>query len=101
VLQRFEAVDGGWGYYDFTFQTQRPAADTASFMSAAVLVALHDAKATGVEIPKKTTDRAIASITRQQRGDASYLYGEYLHNAPVMGINLTEGSLRRNPACNA
>lgn len=101
MLQRFEAVDGGWGYYDFTFQTQRPAADTASFMSAAVLIALHDAKATDVEIPKKITDRAIASINRQQRGDASYLYGEYLHDRPVMGINLAEGSLGRTQACNA
>jgi Squalene-hopene cyclase C-terminal domain len=101
MLERFEAVDGGWGYYDFKFQTQRPAADTASFMSAAVLIALQDAKPIGVEIPRKVTDRAIASINRQQRGDASYLYGEYLHNAPVMGINLSEGSLGRTQACNA
>ncbi len=101
MLERFEAVDGGWGYYDFQFQTQRPASFTASFMSAAVLIALHDAKEIGSEIPKKITDRAIASINRQQRGDASYLYGEYLHNAPVMGINLAEGSLGRTQACNA
>ena len=101
MLTRFEAVDGGWGYYDFTFHTQRPAADTASFMSAAVLLALHDAKEIGADVPKKIVDRAIASINRQQKGDLSYLYGEYLRNEPVLSINLPESSLGRTQACNA
>jgi hypothetical protein len=101
MLTRFEAVDGGWGYYDFTFQTQRPAADTASFMSAAVVLALHDAKQIGAEVPKKIVDRAIASINRQQKGDLSYLYGEYLRNQPVFSINTPQSSLGRTQACNA
>lgn len=101
MLTRFEAVDGGWGYYDFEFQTQRPASYTASFMSAAVLLALHDAKQIGVEVPQKIVDRAIASINRQQKGDLSYLYGEYLRNEPVYSINQPQSSLGRTQACNA
>jgi hypothetical protein len=101
MLTRFEAVDGGWGYYDFTFQTQRPAADTASFMSAAVLLALHDAKEIGADVPQKIVDRAIVSINHQQKGDLSYLYGEYLRNQPVYSINQPQSSLGRTQACNA
>src|SRR5438128_2668087 len=83
-LDGYEAVDGGWGYYDFEFQTKIPASYTASFMSAAVLIALHDAKQiVGVDPPQKLVERAIASINRQQKPDLSYLYGEYLRNMPV------------------
>jgi hypothetical protein len=102
MLGRYEAVDGGWGYYDFEFQTQIPASYTASFMSAAVLIALHDAKQiAGVDPPQKLVDRAIASINRQQKPDLSYLYGEYLRNMPVSPINQTGSSLGRTQACNA
>jgi hypothetical protein len=102
MLGRYEAVDGGWGYYDFEFQTQIPASYTASFMSAAVLLALDDAKRiAGVAPPQKLVDRALASINRQQKPDLSYLYGEYLRNMPVSPINQTGSSLGRTQACNA
>src|SRR5437762_1306591 len=38
-LTRYESVDGGWGYYDFGAQTQRPNASSTSFVNAAVLEA--------------------------------------------------------------
>ncbi|HEV2970145.1 MAG TPA: prenyltransferase/squalene oxidase repeat-containing protein [Pirellulales bacterium] len=100
LLHRYEAVNGGWGYYDFEFQTQQPAADTASFMSAAVLVALKKAQQIGVEVPRKVVDRAIASIHRQQKPDLSYLYGEYMWYAPAAPINLPGSSLGRTQSCN-
>jgi hypothetical protein len=100
LLRRYEAVDGGWGYYDFTFQTQQPAAFTASFMSASVLVALKKAEQIHIDVPRKTVDRAIASINRQQKPDLSYLYGEYLRDRPMLSINLPGSSLGRTQACN-
>ena len=39
----------------------------------------------GVEIPKRLTDRAIAAIHRQRLPDHSYLYGEYLKYKPRAG----------------
>ena len=45
MLERYEVVDGGWAYYDFNAHTQRPSGSTMSFVTAAVLVALHEAEA--------------------------------------------------------
>ncbi len=101
MLGRYEAVDGGWGYYDFKYQTQKTAAMTTSFMSATMLVALHGAQDLGIEAPPKLVERAMASIYRQQKSDLSYLYGEYLHARPLHPVNTPQGSLGRTQACNA
>ena len=82
MLQKYESVDGGWGYYDFNLQTKQPSGSSISFVNATGLVALKDAQDQGVEIPKRLTDRAIAAIHRQRLPDHSYLYGEYLKYKP-------------------
>ena len=100
MLQKYESVDGGWGYYDFNLQTKQPSGSSISFVNATGLVALKDAQDQGVEIPKRLTDRAIAAIHRQRLPDHSYLYGEYLKYKPRRGINRPAGSLGRSHACN-
>lgn len=100
LLGRYESVDGGWGYYDFKVGSQTPASSSTSFVNAAVLVAMAEARTTGVEPPKKMVDKAITSLKRQQLPDYSYLYGEYLKWQPVRGINRPGGSLGRSQACN-
>ena len=99
-LQDYESVDGGWGYYDFKYQSRRPTTDATPFMTATVLVGLDDAKKIGLEVPKNHSQRAIDSILRQQKTDLSYFYGEYLKNRPMQGINRPGGSLGRSQACN-
>jgi hypothetical protein len=99
-LVRYESALGGWGYYDFTAGTQRPASDSTSFVNAAVLVALHEAKELGLEPPPKLIQRAIDITLFQRLPDFSYLYGTYLRQMPRMGINLPGGSLGRSQACN-
>jgi hypothetical protein len=100
MLERYEVVDGGWAYYDFNAQTQKPSGSTLSFVTAAALVALHEAKQAGVEPPQRMIDRATASILRQRKSDFSYLYGEYLKNRPMMPVNRPGGSVGRSQACN-
>ncbi|PYI89399.1 MAG: hypothetical protein DME26_01370 [Verrucomicrobia bacterium] len=100
LLRRYESVDGGWGYYDFRVGAKRPATDSTSFLTATVLIAFHEAKNIGVEIPEDVLNRGIASINRQRKNDHSYLYGEYLHWQPMMPINRPGGSLGRSQACN-
>ncbi len=99
-LQRYESVDGGWGYYDFRAGTKRPASSSISFTTATALVALYEARKIGIDVPDKLVERAIASIERQRKNDNSYLYGEYLKMRPLYGINRPGGSLGRSQACN-
>lgn len=99
-LQRYESVDGGWGYYDFRVGTKHPASSSISFTTATALVALHEAKQIGITVPDKLVERAIAAIGRQRKSDNSYMYGEYLKMRPLYGINRPGGSLGRSQACN-
>ncbi len=99
-LQRYESVDGGWGYYDFRYQAKQPSSSSISFVNATGLVALYEAKQIGVKVPERLVKRAVAAIGRQQKSDFSYLYGEYLKDRPMRGINRPGGSLGRSQACN-
>ena len=100
MLQTYESIDGGWGYYDFNAQTKQPSGSSISFVNATGLVALKDANKTGVEVPLKLVKRALDAIKRQRLPDHSYLYGEYLKYRPRSGINRPAGSLGRSHACN-
>ena len=99
-LGDYSSVDGGWGYYDFRYQTAQPSSSSISFVNAAALVALHEAKLAGYEPPQKMIDKAIAATNRQRLPDFSYVYGEYLKMQPRRGINRPGGSLGRSQACN-
>src|SRR5581483_28835 len=98
-LTRYEAVDGGWGYYDFKIGAAHPATDSTSFVNAAVLLSLHEAKPIA-EPPAKLVKRAVAATERQRMPGNSYLYGEYLKYRAGMDINMPGGSLGRSQACN-
>ncbi len=101
LLGRYESIDGGWGYYDFRIGTARPSSDSISFTSATCLIAFREAEALpGVVLPRELVDRAIDSINRQRKSDHSYLYGEYLDQMPMRGINRPGGSLGRSQVCN-
>ncbi len=101
MLDRFESVDGGWGYYDFRYQGNQPTSSSISFVNGTILIAMGEAKEIGVEPPERTVKRAIAAINRQRKPDFSYMYGEYLKYQPMRGINRPGGSLGRTQCCNA
>lgn len=100
MLVRYESVDGGWGYYDFRAQARKPTGASISFVNGTVLVAFKAAQDVGIEVPDKIVKRAVAAILRQQKPDFTYLYGEYLKNTPMRGINRPGGSLGRSQVCN-
>lgn len=100
MLTRYESVDGGWGYYDFRYQARKPTSDSISFVNGAVLTAFAELKCLGIQPPERIVTRAIAATKRQQKPDFSYLYGEYLKDAPMRGINRPGGSLGRSQCCN-
>lgn len=102
LLRRYEGIDGGWGYYDFGAQTQKPNVEPTSFTTATVLIALHEAQSVGVEFPEKPLRRAIVSVQRQRKPDFSYYYSDNgpVSNRPMWSINRPGGSLGRSQACN-
>lgn len=99
-LSKYESVDGGWGYYDFRYQAQKPTSDSISFVNGTVLIAFAEARDIGVDPPERIVKRAVAALLRQQKPDFSYLYGEYLQYQPMRGINRPGGSLGRSQCCN-
>jgi hypothetical protein len=101
LLDRYESVDGGWGYYDFEIGSRKPAASPNSFTTATVLLALADARDLGVSVPQPLIDRGLTVIRRQAKPDRSYLYGDYLKYVPAHPVNRPGGSLGRSHACNA
>ncbi|MFM7117268.1 MAG: prenyltransferase/squalene oxidase repeat-containing protein [Planctomycetota bacterium] len=100
LLGRYESVHGGWGYYDFAMQLQKPSSDPNSFTTATVLYAFHLAQGTGVSVPKKLIDRGLDVIRRQQRPDLGYLYSENFLYRTGADINKPGGSVGRSQACN-
>ncbi len=100
-LVRYESVNGGWGYYDFSVGARKPASSSTSFASATVLVALWEAKVLGIAAPPRLVSRAIRSIQRQRKPDFSYLYSDGFRLYPMASINRPGGSLARSQACNA
>jgi hypothetical protein len=100
LLQRYEDVEGGWCYYDFRIRTQRPAGSSTSFLTAAVLVALHEAQGLGIEVPERLVQRAVDSVVRQRNPDFSYWYGSNYTWRPHSRINTAGGTLSRSQACN-
>lgn len=99
-LDRYEYLNGGWGYYDFDAHTQVPGSSPNSFTTATALVALKEARELGVDVPQTMVDKAIASVERQRNPDFTYAYGEYLMMRPRYPINRPGGSLGRSQACN-
>ncbi|MCA9186591.1 MAG: hypothetical protein KDA99_13275, partial [Planctomycetales bacterium] len=101
-LDRYESVDGGWGYYDFRAYAQQPSSNPTSFTTATALIAFHDARSLGIEIPDRLVRRAIACVERQQKPDFSYYYSDNgpVDNQPMRSINRPGGSLGRSQACN-
>ena len=69
MLEKYESIDGGWGYYDFRALTKKPSGSSISFVNATGLVALKDAEKVGIEKPLKLVTRSISAIHRQKLPD--------------------------------
>ena len=101
-LEQYEFLGGGWGYYEFEpFHFSRPAGDPNSFTTATVLIALHEARNAGVEVPQKMIERGLAEVRRQRSPNFTYHYSRNWWQRPMGEINRPAGSLGRSQACNA
>ena len=70
MLQKYESVDGGWGYYDFRYQTKQPSSSSISFTNSTALVALKAAQEIGINVPERLTKEHLM----QQRDNKSLTF---------------------------
>jgi hypothetical protein len=99
-LEAYESYNGGWFYYDFDAHGQNPSEGPASFSTAAGLVALWEARQSGLDVPQKLVERAMSRMHDMRLPDGNFLYGYYLRFYPQHPINKTQGSVGRNQSCN-
>ncbi|HUS38365.1 MAG: hypothetical protein WBF93_06595 [Pirellulales bacterium] len=100
LLNRYESVNGGWGYYDFGAHTQKPASMPTSFTTATCLIALKEARDAGFEVDEKLFTRGKSVLNHQRKVDFSYLYSANHWWWPQYQINRPAGSLGRSQVCN-
>ena len=99
-LERYEVYLGGWNYYDFESQTQRPSMEATSFGTAAGLVALWEARRAGLNVPEKLVSRAFRRLEEMRLPNGAYLYSGDMRYHPRHPANFVRGSVGRTQACN-
>ena len=99
-LTGYETVIGGWNYYDFVLQTQTPSMGPTSFGTAAALVALYEAKQSGLELPKNLTERSIKRLAEMKLPNNAFLYSHDLKYRPRLPANMPKGSVGRTQSGN-
>ncbi len=99
-LDRYQALDGGWGYLSLDgLKTYKPSWTSMSFTSATVILGLQRAVAAGIEVPDTMLGKALDSVERCRMPSGAFTYGEIWNRSPVAGINLEPGAACRTPAC--
>ncbi len=96
ALKKYQAPNGGWGYYDFETLTKRPSWAT-SFMTAVGVLALLDAKKAGLSVDESMLSRAVKAVARCRLPTGAYTYS--VEDTPSPGgaewIDQVKGSLGR------
>jgi len=95
-LEAYQTPGGGWGYYDDPPYTLRPKWGT-SFMTAAVLLGMTEAKEAGIEVNDKTCIRAVRALKRCRLPSGAYTYSVEAVPSPgaLDNIDQVKGSLSR------
>jgi hypothetical protein len=99
-LIRYQTHLGGWNYYDFVAQTQTPSMGPTSFGTAAGLVALYEARQSGIAVPDKLIRSAINRLEECRLPDGAYLYGSDYKFRPQALYNRPKGSVGRTQSGN-
>jgi len=101
-IARFQSLNGGWGYLEFDRpRTRRPQWAT-SFMTAAAVVALQEAKGRGFEGDQKVIDRAVRLVQHCRLPNGGYTYRvRMIPNLHPEYIDQVKGSLSRIQVCQA
>jgi len=92
-----QALDGGWGYYDFSERTYRPSGDISTpFTTAAALVALHAARNADLGVRDHFVQVGLDYVQRHRIPNGAYYYSSGHMHYPMSDANLPRGSLGRS-----
>ncbi|MFH1749267.1 MAG: hypothetical protein ABIG44_19725 [Planctomycetota bacterium] len=101
-LAYHQSLSGGWGYLEFNQpRTARPQWAT-SFTTAAGVIALLDARHSGLEVDEGLLRRAVKAVRRCRLPNGAYTYSVRVipHPRTIGSINRINGSLSRIQVCN-
>jgi hypothetical protein len=99
-LNRYRTYMGGWNYYDFTGGLEPVSMGPTSFGTAAGLIALWEAKQSGMAVDNKLVSQSLHRLEDLRTPDGNYIYGWHLRYRPVHEANTVRGSIGRNQAGN-
>ena len=100
-LKRWQSIHGGWFYYGSGMS--QPINPSCSFVNAAVLVALAQARELGFEADQKMVEKALKATKLMRKPDSSFMYTIRLptdKTGAMRPINRPCGSLGRSQAGN-
>lgn len=97
---RYATYVGGWNYYDFKAQTQRPSLGPTSFGTAAGLVALWEARRAGLQVPQSLIDASLRRVMEMRLPIGVYLYSLDHRYIPRLPANQIKGAVGRTQPCN-
>ncbi len=98
-LLSIQALDGGFGYYDFRHRLSPPSGNlSTSFTTACALAALHELKLSGMDAPAHNIRIALDYLERQRVPNGAYVYSTGHVYYPHGEANKIRGSLGRSQA---
>ncbi len=99
LLNHFQMVQGGWGYYEFDYPTRHPGWSAMSFTTGTVLIALREAHEIGMEIPGRIIEGGLRNLRHCRLPDGAFVYRDTGWWRPRHPINRHTGSLGRSQVC--
>ncbi len=99
-MVRYATYVGGWNYYDFKAQTRQPSLGPTSFGTAAGLVALWEARQSGLDVPQKLIDLSLHRLEDSRLPMGIFMYGSDYRYLPRLPANQIKGGAGRTQPCN-
>ncbi|HEX3356013.1 MAG TPA: prenyltransferase/squalene oxidase repeat-containing protein [Tepidisphaeraceae bacterium] len=99
-MAHYATYAGGWNYYDFDARTELDSMGATSFGTAAGLVALYEARKSGLDVPQRMIDLAEHRLEDARLPNGVFLYGSDYKYMPQLPANMARGAVGRTQPAN-
>src|SRR5438552_1722123 len=94
-MAHYATYTGGWNYYDFHAHTELDSMGATSFGTSAGLIALYEARKSGLNVPQRMIDQAVKRLEEARLPNGVFLYGTDYKYMPQLPANLARGGVGR------